>query len=339
MTFMNPKEQVIDLQLTQHGKYLLSQGKLNPVMYAFYDDDILYDSRYGGTYELQNEAEERIMNETPRLSTQYMFRGAETAVFSSKPNMINELMPGVSDEAYKNIKTQETQDSVYALQNPLGNSAFNSNKIPAWSVQFLKTQLKDVSYMLTGSRTPNVLIPQLECELKYRIHRTEPDLDNLGEFEARGAGPEDGDPEVYSNLSFSDGSEITIDEDFLFLTIEEANTSFIKENFDMEVFLVQDIPGGGGSAFSKANNKVLKKLRFLGKDNFEEATPDTFEYYFEMDRDEEIDPDLYCKLAAFNKSKNIFTDKIFKCPDQQQEKSVSIDIYNTGENEDVGEPC
>ena len=41
MEFFNKKEEVIDLQLTQYGKYLLSLGKFKPVYYAFYDDGIV----------------------------------------------------------------------------------------------------------------------------------------------------------------------------------------------------------------------------------------------------------------------------------------------------------
>ena len=39
MEFFDKKEEVIDLQLTQYGKYLLSLGKLRPIFYAFYDDN------------------------------------------------------------------------------------------------------------------------------------------------------------------------------------------------------------------------------------------------------------------------------------------------------------
>ena len=48
MTFLDKKEQVLDIQLTQYGKYLLSKGKLKPVYYSFFDDDVLYDSTYAG---------------------------------------------------------------------------------------------------------------------------------------------------------------------------------------------------------------------------------------------------------------------------------------------------
>ena len=73
MEFFNKKEEVIDLQLTQYGKHLLSMGRFKPVYYAFYDDGILYDSEYGGFTEAQNEAKNRIQNNTPNLKTQYVF--------------------------------------------------------------------------------------------------------------------------------------------------------------------------------------------------------------------------------------------------------------------------
>ena len=41
MTFFNRKEDVLDIQMTQYGKYLLSKGVFRPVYYAFFDDDIL----------------------------------------------------------------------------------------------------------------------------------------------------------------------------------------------------------------------------------------------------------------------------------------------------------
>ena len=43
MSFLNSKEEVIEIQLTQHGKRLLSQGLFEPKYYAFYDDDVLLE--------------------------------------------------------------------------------------------------------------------------------------------------------------------------------------------------------------------------------------------------------------------------------------------------------
>ena len=39
MKFFDPKEDVMDLKLTQYGKHLLSKGRLIPKYYAFFDQD------------------------------------------------------------------------------------------------------------------------------------------------------------------------------------------------------------------------------------------------------------------------------------------------------------
>ena len=48
MAFLDRKEQVFDIQLTQHGKRMLGKGKFKPTYYAFYDDDIIYDLNFSG---------------------------------------------------------------------------------------------------------------------------------------------------------------------------------------------------------------------------------------------------------------------------------------------------
>ena len=51
MKFLDKKEQVLDIQLTQYGKRLLSNGKFKPHSYAFFDDDIIYDTAWAGHNE------------------------------------------------------------------------------------------------------------------------------------------------------------------------------------------------------------------------------------------------------------------------------------------------
>ena len=77
MEFFNKKEEVLDIQLTQFGKHLLSVGRFRPVYYCFYDDDILYDSTKGGFSEHQNNTEKRILEHTPKLKTQYLTYSVE----------------------------------------------------------------------------------------------------------------------------------------------------------------------------------------------------------------------------------------------------------------------
>ena len=87
MEFFNKKEDVLEIKLTQYGKYLLSKGKFKPHYYAFFDDNILYDQQYSGrsTKESQNQIEGRIQEETPALRTQYVYSGIETEIVKILP--------------------------------------------------------------------------------------------------------------------------------------------------------------------------------------------------------------------------------------------------------------
>ena len=74
MKFLNKKEQVFDIQLTPYGRHKLSAGDFNPVYYAFFDDNVIYDLQYGGGAEAQNQTHNRIKNETQYLATQASFQ-------------------------------------------------------------------------------------------------------------------------------------------------------------------------------------------------------------------------------------------------------------------------
>ena len=56
--------------------------------------------------------------------------------------------------------------------------------------------------------------------------------------------------------------------------------------------------------------------------------------------DNEIDSDFYCKALATNKNKtkDIFSDNTFKCPDLKQEK-FNLNIYNTDKTVTPVEKC
>ena len=75
--FFDKKEEVINIELTQYGKHLLSRGKFRPHYYAFYDDDVLYDTQYAGYSENQNEAQLRILDHTPTMKPQGYRTGIE----------------------------------------------------------------------------------------------------------------------------------------------------------------------------------------------------------------------------------------------------------------------
>ena len=46
MSFLDRKEEVVDLIHTRRGRELLAHCSLNPTYYGFYDDEIVYDPDY-----------------------------------------------------------------------------------------------------------------------------------------------------------------------------------------------------------------------------------------------------------------------------------------------------
>ena len=340
MTFLDPKERVIDLQITPYGKYLMSVGRFKPALYAFFDDDILYDRKFAasGTNEAQNDIEPRIQEETPRLSTQAMYRGTEIGLFSTNPNLVNDLMPGVLADKKNDVTIQETPNSAYILANPLGTSAYNSDKLPAWSINFLKAELSGSSPVITGS-IPTTFIPQLRCNIESTIYKYPKDDSLYNQYYSDEGGlmpTEVGDSEIYDDqIVFLDGTSITYNKDFIMLQVEEANAEFLKDNFEVEVYEILDTTGSG--PYGEKNPETLKRLYFeddllgVGADD-----PKYVEYYFDIQVDNEIDSEEFCSLKIKNnKIESIYVDDTFVCPDKIPSPTVSLNIYGTKENQDI----
>jgi len=358
MSFLDPKEQVIDLQLTSFGRYLLSIGQFKPAQYAFFDDDIVYDQRFvqsGSTItqELQNEIESRIQENTPRLEAQTLYRGAELAVFSTNPNLAYNLMPGVLADKENKVNLSQTPDKSYIFVEPLGNSAYNSKNTSAWNIGFYKAELSSSSPWLTASGA-TASIPQLNCDIKYNAEVYTSTKENQN---TPGTWEEMSDIESFHKLAKQetinttntpiifeeDKSYMIYKNDFALLKIEEANTEPLKENFEVEAFEI--IPTTGSAKYTDAQgvtktkttySEVLKKLYFAG-DNI--APEDRVDYYFDIDIDFEIDEAEYCKLRrTVDKIKNIYIDKVFNC-ESKKETLHSLNIYGTKENQPPEEPC
>jgi len=347
MSFLDPKEQVIDLQLTSFGRYLLSTGQFKPVQYAFFDDDIVYDQQFAGTgSELQNEIEPRIQENTPRLEAQTLYRGAELAVFSTNPNLAYNLMPGVLADKKNKVNLSQTPDKSYIFVEPLGNSAYNSKNIAAWNIGFYKAELSSSYTIFTGSNNeiPTTFIPQLNCDIKYNAEVYTSTKENQN---TPGTGEEMSDIESFHKLAKQetinttnipivfeeDKSYMIYKDDFALLKIEEANTELLKENFEIEVF--ERIPIVN-SFNTGSYSETLKRLYFAGD---EVADVDRVDYYFDIDIDFEIDETEYCELRRqADKIKNIYIDKVFNC-ESRKETLLSLNIYGTKENQPPEEPC
>ena len=279
MEFFNKKEDVIDLELTPVGEILLSQGEFKPAYYAFFDDEILYDGKYGGLGELQKEIKGRI-KDTVRMKPQVVFRTVDKPAQVEKSGFMNlGLQPkvdigvnpggvGGATAGIKIISGKTTmsppleqqfltgprileQDPVtknFALPLPLGKSSYDSISIPSWDIKFLHgTMLGGVS-LLTSSVRPFLKIPQIDAEIVYKSYETTtaiPD-DALSEIGKNKPGKKYSefqelheDPVIVGEGETED-IYYDFDEDFIVLEVIEENTDYLKDNFDIEVFEIEE---------------------------------------------------------------------------------------------------
>jgi hypothetical protein len=243
MTFFDKKEDVIQIELTQYGKYLLSKGKLKPVYYAFFDDNILYDIRYGDIIgETQNSVEDRIQVDTPQTSVQHVYSGIETE-FKKAMKLIRTGKAKVGDD-----KILPTAEKNFALGAPLGNSKLASDKSPAWNIRALAGKFENVNYYTTGSQ-PTTRVPQIDVTVEYEI------------------GIERGDPKRFyldrgaSDVEyFEDGTQIRVWEDRLLLDVGEENVPLTRENYDIEVFLVEEEDVSGSISTPGISNPTKRDI-------------------------------------------------------------------------------
>jgi len=336
MTFFDPKEDVIDVEFTQFGKYLLAQGKWNPSYYAFFDDDIIYDPQYGGVTEGQNTAQARITGST-RPKTQFAFAGIETEIkkqFSRLPWDGNE---------FEKINLQPTIDRDYALSLSMGRSDIGGEYFPAWSVTFLNGELSSSVPYTTSSLG---IIPFIEMQAKDVIFKTSVKNKNEQDTEGGGAKSCEEDSSYFSlasnlnqvgesspkvepsdlilaNRVYDDGTYISIEEDYLLMEILEENTPYEEENVNIEVFMHEK---------NKKGQPVLTPLKFWKKkkmvvngillDDDEpelnqqaKLTPDYVEYFFNVWVDDEIDIETLCKAVVVRETLGLYAPPI-DCPER-----------------------
>ena len=89
MEFFDKKEEVLDIELTPYGEFLLAKGKFKPDQYAFFDEEIMYDGEYGNIAEFQNEIKDRIKGNA-RIKPWVIYKSVE------KPTW-KDIMPWVDE--------------------------------------------------------------------------------------------------------------------------------------------------------------------------------------------------------------------------------------------------
>ena len=294
MKFLDKKEQVLDIQLTQHGKRLLSQGVFKPEFYAFFDDDIIYDYNWAGEDETQNEAEGRIFDAI-RLEAQYNFSGVETKL--KEQNIINSQLA-------QNEIDRETQFG------PLNTADPFSDYFPAWDVQFLSNKINSFEKTFK-SGSLDLKIPQLEVLLHHdiRVSHTDVVIDDVEEFlDPEGMAPEDD----HTGFIFPDGTYHFLDTSLgdVFLKLKEL-ILLLRNCMNDEQTNIKD-----GILLDEPETADIIDFG-----------PQYVEYYFDLIVDSQIPNEIYCEALQENVLEDIYSDKqIFDCDEVEQIKNFS-DIY------------
>lgn len=326
MSFFDNKQETINIELTSYGKFLLSRGKFKPVYYAFFDDDIVYDSQYMELTESQNDIQQRIMNETPIVKPQYSFVNLDNTM-QKNVNFISEY-DAVSNNLTQQkelIKILESQNSIeknYSLSMPLGRSSYNSDYYPAWNITMISGAISSsAQYVDNSDGTKNTLqpylkIPQLNLRDSIQDVMIKLDSDFLSI------------PLDYENIGFIvdiDGETKTVNLKKNFYTIDvlEKNVDDIKENFDIEVYVEENNDINEEKSWKQLN--FIKKPVYI-KDNILLDTP-------EASNNREILDENPMFVEHFL---NILIDDEIILPAEQK---IKVNAYVPAEPDVIGEDC
>jgi len=303
MTFFNKKEDVLKIELTPHGRKLLSQGKLMPSYYAFLDDDVLYDAAQGGVTENNSQTKDRVLLETPYMKPQTNYKGVD----SSK-----------SDDDNK------TEQAVY-LQQRMGTNNTAETKSAGWNITALLGEFDSMNLTLTGSTTAVQPIPQLEMTLEYTMSAGN---QNKLEISSNGLLFDRDLPSIVK----PDGSFLDIKEEQVLLNIFERNGFFHKDSYEVEVYLYEPDEVNLNRKLKFFNqDEQLKNNMLVGEpdtsaDVPEELSNDFVEYYMDILVDKEIPQEDVCSGIRRLKAKEIFLDLDYDCPDRDE---LDVNIYGS----------
>ena len=315
MQFFDDKQEVMDVVITPYGRHLMSLGRFKPEYYAFFDDDILYDSLWvsgSAITETQNAIEGRIQEETPRVKQQSSYLGVESTI-DMRNSIIRDQISQVNNSGsvviqdtnnYKIYSHEDLQgygDKFNFLATPLGRSAQTSDNLPAWNLSMMKGEIsgsQDYMPMPSGSVEQ---IPQLDINLTYKIYVSEIGDNNSWAAEnvtvdygnvtfptpteaqeVDDAGLNTFPPDLINQIAsevYDDGTFLTLQNGKIIIDLTEENVLFKKENFDIQVFL--------SSSTLTGINGNLQQLYF--GDDISDPQEDEVEKFLTIRVDKEID--------------------------------------------------
>jgi len=227
MAFFDKKQEVIDIQLTQFGKNLLSRGSFKPVYYCFFDDDITYNASAANILEKQNRSQERL-KEAQRPRTQYSVTSLEETY-----DQLTEMIETGEAVVFNEIKrTQDIENSEKMLKYQLQNTILSSQLAPQLQIDALQCKITSSSNSTT-SKGITKSIPQLNFSASYTLKRDDSQENDIEFFAV--------DSEYYIDLTsdeirFLNDSKIIVEREDIILDVTELNSSHAVNQFEVEVF-------------------------------------------------------------------------------------------------------
>lgn len=334
MTFFNKKTEVMQIEMTPYGRYLYSIGKFKPHSYEFVDDDIVYQP--SGSTENQEDAHNRILNETPKLKINRAFQDEAPQV---------ESPPTMDRQRIMVKRMNQKQNGLFAL----GRSSYSSENTPSFQVTMLQGELVGSSLVYEvsssqpggiGSISGSVFIPQVNVQVNFSAI-SDSILNPTSQF----------DGETVRSETFENGDYVEIRYKEPIIHLKEFNSFYEKENFEFEVFKVDSddnevlIPLKMKKKFSAIINNILtdnppeplgaSEDRLFAQDGDYED-PSFIDYFFSIQVDKEIPEEILCKAIDSLEVNSQFLDEELICPDRRTDR---FDIYATRVGPDDLEDC
>ena len=335
---LDKKEQVFDLEITPHGKYLLSTGEFKPVYYGFYDDNVLYDGEYAGITEAQSQIQQRIKEETVYLGTLTRQDSADDAV---NTEVLNPNSTDYNDYFGTDFGASLYQPQKTVLRNELGDAYLegNTNVAPAWKAVAMSGRINTVTEKDTRN---NIDVPQINLTMSYTLETEE--FDAIGAFDRESV-----NSFVMTSKVFADGKVVSLKGDDLMIYLEENNTALLTENFDIEVFEI-DVDSVGSEhginiTSGEPSDAFLRKYFLRDYERVEGGlytpqavsnatvamnatfTSGSARYYFDLMTDQQIDVATACKSAALFNRSSYYIDLDFDCESVIEPETGYVDIY------------
>jgi hypothetical protein len=293
MSLFDSKQEVINIELTSHGKKLLAQGKLSPKYYAFFDDDVIYDYSYAALTESANGAADvRIRKQTPYLKTNYSVLGQEVKL--NKGDVSNDVISKITDYETKTL-----------LKYPLGNSKIGEVTGSYVDLLLLEGGISNV-YATASAFSFNEKTAFDKQQTKVQIEALEfrPEIRSLPEPTMTSPpellDPERTEPAIVSPV-LEDKTYIYVEVDRLLLSLSELNSIEDYKNFEINVYKIETNDEGEEEynklRFSRPPQSLIDSEGFLLEanelpENEEEIDNNSVEFYFNIRIDEEIDTEL-----------------------------------------------